>query len=251
MSKPREVIPITQAERHENPHLIHLYVGCTHNVIDLRRGSMDRIGPAAILPFPAGNREKNLDKSPETSDPCHDRRAVKREKETMPTFTIDKENRIQVLNPSGAGDPDQTLIRFRSKQELEVLAKQWPAARLVEIWNGITGVTPVRKFTSRQIATTRIWEAIRNTVPESAGKAKTNRKAQTGENADAAEPSKKETVIALLSGGGQATIEQLVAATGWQKHSIRGFLSGTLKKKMGLKVLSSRNSEGQRVYRLK
>ena len=42
-----------------------------------------------------------------------------------------------------------------------------------------------------------------------------------------------------------------MAATGWQKHSVRGFLSGAVHKKMGLTVLSSQNAAGERVYRLK
>jgi len=37
---------------------------------------------------------------------------------------------------------------------------------------------------------------------------------------------------------------------GWQKHSVRGFLSGTLNKKMGLKLSSSKNEDGERLYRV-
>jgi hypothetical protein len=39
-------------------------------------------------------------------------------------------------------------------------------------------------------------------------------------------------------------------ATDWQAHSVRGFLSGTLGKKMGLKIESSKNNDGERVYNL-
>src|ERR1700739_2255257 len=128
MPKPPEVIPITQAEPPHNPHRIHLFVGCTHDVIDLRRGRMDRIGPAVIVPFPCQDGEKELDKSPQTSDPCDDRNAATGENEFMPTFTIDDENRIRALDASEAEDPNPTLLRFRSEQELEVLAKLWQAA---------------------------------------------------------------------------------------------------------------------------
>jgi hypothetical protein len=38
--------------------------------------------------------------------------------------------------------------------------------------------------------------------------------------------------------------------TGWQKHSIRGFLSGTMRKKMGLKVVSTKDDTGTRLYRI-
>jgi len=39
-------------------------------------------------------------------------------------------------------------------------------------------------------------------------------------------------------------------ATNWQAHSVRGFLSGTLGKKMGLKIESSKTNDGERVYSL-
>jgi hypothetical protein len=45
-----------------------------------------------------------------------------------------------------------------------------------------------------------------------------------------------------------ATLGQIMQATGWQAHSVRGFLS-TAAKKQGLKITSSRNEAGQRVYK--
>jgi hypothetical protein len=47
-----------------------------------------------------------------------------------------------------------------------------------------------------------------------------------------------------------ATLKALMAATGWQSHSVRGFLSGHLGKKMGLKVKSFER-DGERVYALR
>ena len=46
-----------------------------------------------------------------------------------------------------------------------------------------------------------------------------------------------------------ASIDQLVKATGWQKHSVRGAISGTVKKKLGLKVISEKTDDG-RIYRI-
>jgi len=40
-------------------------------------------------------------------------------------------------------------------------------------------------------------------------------------------------------------------ATGWQPHSVRGFLSGTIRKKMGLDVISAKSEEGERSYSVK
>ena len=40
------------------------------------------------------------------------------------------------------------------------MAAQWPMSRLVRLWNGLPGVTPVKRFTDRQIALNRIWKAL-------------------------------------------------------------------------------------------
>lgn len=51
-------------------------------------------------------------------------------------------------------------------------------------------------------------------------------------------PSKQKMIIGLLSREGGACLEEMIEATNWQKHSIRGVISGSLKKKLGLKVQS-------------
>lgn len=61
--------------------------------------------------------------------------------------------------------------------------------------------------------------------------------------------SKSETIRVLLSRRGGASIAELSDATGWQAHSVRGFLSGTLKKKLGLTLVVSKEDGGRR-YRL-
>ena len=57
-------------------------------------------------------------------------------------------------------------------------------------------------------------------------------------------------ILALLRRPSGATLQELRKATGWQAHSVRGFLSGTLKKKMGLRVDSARRADDERAYRL-
>ena len=47
-----------------------------------------------------------------------------------------------------------------------------------------------------------------------------------------------------------ATLKELMKATGWQAHSVRGFLSGTLGKKMGLALESSKGKDGERFYKI-
>jgi hypothetical protein len=57
-------------------------------------------------------------------------------------------------------------------------------------------------------------------------------------------------ITALLKRNSGATLDELTAASGWQAHSVRGFLSGTLKKKLGLTVSSERSEDGVRRYRI-
>ena len=63
--------------------------------------------------------------------------------------------------------------------------------------------------------------------------------------------SKKAIVLDLLRRKDGATMAEIAKATDWQSHSIRGFISGNLTKKMGLVVESSKNEAGERVYRTK
>jgi hypothetical protein len=60
---------------------------------------------------------------------------------------------------------------------------------------------------------------------------------------------KASAVIALLSRPEGATIEAMTKATRWQPHSVRGFLAGTLKKKLGKNVVSEKTDAG-RLYRI-
>ena len=61
--------------------------------------------------------------------------------------------------------------------------------------------------------------------------------------------SKTAKILTLLRRPGGASLDQIRKATGWQAHSVRGFLSGALKKKMGLRIDSAQR-DGQRVYRV-
>jgi hypothetical protein len=63
--------------------------------------------------------------------------------------------------------------------------------------------------------------------------------------------SKTEKVLDLLKRSGGASLKELMKATGWMPHSLRGFLSGTISKKMGLKVESTKTESGERSYSVK
>ena len=75
-------------------------------------------------------------------------------------------------------------------------------------------------------------------------------KASPAANADKVpRVTKADAVFALVSRPEGATIAQMCEATGWQQHSVRGFLAGTVKKKAGV-ALSSDKAGGVRIYRL-
>lgn len=61
---------------------------------------------------------------------------------------------------------------------------------------------------------------------------------------------KGSTIVGLLKLKNGATIAELTKATGWQAHSVRGFLSGSLKKKAGLAIVSEKGDDGERRYRI-
>jgi hypothetical protein len=192
----------------------------------------------------------------------------------MRTFIIDQENNITVFaSEKQAKTSDSTGAEtFLSQQELATLAADWPIRRLVEIWNSLTGVDPVKKFTDRKIAIARIWKAIQSLRPASleaqetvaplhdvgtgraaqskpTGKAKMGRKAAP-EGHGPREGSKHAKILELIRKPNGTTIQDLMTATGWQAHSVRGFLSAVVGKKLGLKLESSKDDDGHRVYRI-
>jgi hypothetical protein len=90
-------------------------------------------------------------------------------------------------------------------------------------------------------------------MPTSAQKGtKKPKSAKLAKSADGArQGSKAAKVLDLLKRSGGATLKELMKATGWQPHSVRGFLSGTIGKKMGLSLTSTKGEGEERTYSLK
>jgi hypothetical protein len=185
----------------------------------------------------------------------------------MKSYYIDANEKIQVIHAAN-GRVKRDGRHFTSEQEWTPIAGDLPMARLVGIWNALPGVTPVARFTSRAKAVKRIWKTIARIEPNG-GIATSEPDAVTPHEQrvnkrparvrgsrrhfrEDPEPrnSKKAQIVALLKRDQGASIDQLVLITGWQKHSVRGFLSGTMRKKMGLKIVSFKNDQGARTYRI-
>ena len=105
-------------------------------------------------------------------------------------------------------------------------------AQLVVFHNQIPGVKPVKKFETRAIAIGRISKLVKIGVEE-------KRTAKNG--------TKNDKIITMLRHG--ASLQDLTTATGWQPHSVRGFLSAVVRKRLGMTLETSQSDDG-RVYKI-
>jgi len=106
--------------------------------------------------------------------------------------------------------------------------------RLLALWNALPSVEKRRKVGDRGALIDQLWSEI-EALPEPSSGAKRS--------------SKQDAVIAMLRRPEGATVEEVAHATGWQRHTVRGVFSGTLKKKLGLSLASAKEERG-RVYRI-
>ncbi len=175
-------------------------------------------------------------------------------------FTINQENNISAFASAKDIENPETVQQFKSLKELNKLVVDWPTDRLIEIWNSLPRVQPVKKFRSRETAISRIWTAIQGLnvilpaqVPHTppAKDAATKKSNAKTEPAVARTDTRKALVIGLLEKANGASIGEIMEATGWQPHSVRGFISGSLVKKSGLKVDSFKREDGQRAYAIR
>jgi hypothetical protein len=233
----------------------------------------------------------------------------------MTILSISNDNYITAFNSPDEMPGNSEAQSFSTFEELSGLAANWPASRLVEIWNNLPDAQPVKKFTDQKTGLNRIWKALQSMGNESVGEVQPTTESNTFEAESApemtptndpgpapAEPaedpeplvartaeepqttpqvadvapveteaseqptgaeatptaapkpkrtredSKTAAVVALLKREGGITLTELMTATGWQKHSVRGFLSGTIGKKMGLTLVSVKRDDGERVY---
>jgi Protein of unknown function (DUF3489) len=92
--------------------------------------------------------------------------------------------------------------------------------------------------------------ATRSTARKTRKPATRKRSTPASSRSAAGPDTKHARIIAMLRTPAGATIASLVTATEWQQHSVRGFLAGVVRKRLGLNLVSSQTDKG-RVYRIK
>ena len=207
----------------------------------------------------------------------------------MTTFTIDTENSISVFATAeqAAAASTTPFDSFTSEKELAERIAGWPAERLVATWNSLPGIAPVRSFKSPQAAASRIWKRIQSLgtselqagqpakpkpgkkaqggaqaakgapakakatkkTPPAKNAPKAKKAAKTQESAGPREDSKTAQVVAMLQRKNGATLAEITEKMNWQKHTVRGFMAGTMKK-AGYTVESFKPEGGERTYRI-
>src|SRR5215475_11665953 len=125
-------------------------------------------------------------------------------------------------------------IVVASNEELH--AAVLSAKQLLALWNALPGVAKRKKVGDRAALSDQLWSAI-EALPDPEPQPNVHR------------PSKQDGVIAMLRRPEGATVDEVVSATGWLRHTVRGVFSGTLKKKLRLTIASAKEQRG-RVYRI-
>jgi hypothetical protein len=159
-------------------------------------------------------------------------RGISQENPPMRTYVIGNDGITLCREPLATVTEGE--IAVTSKEELE--AAPLNGKRLLALWNVLPGVEKRKKVGDRAALIHELWskiEALPDPEPQS----------------DAKRPSKQDEVIAMLRRPEGATVDEVASAMGWQRHTVRGLFSGTLKKKLGLTLASAQEERG-RVYRI-
>jgi hypothetical protein len=129
---------------------------------------------------------------------------------------------------------DEGEIVVASNDELH--AAQFSGKRLLTLWNALPGVEKRTRVGDRDTLINQLWSAI-EMLPD------------PERQSDEKRASKQDDVIAMLRRPQGVTVDEVATATGWQRHTVRGLFSGTLKKKLGFTLASDKEERG-RVYRI-
>ena len=109
------------------------------------------------------------------------------------------------------------------------------------------------KRTNRNTKAPAARVAAKTRKPEPANRVKTIPRSASVDPSASATPAgknKQARLISLLQAKSGATIDQMMTLTGWQAHTVRGTISGVLRKKLGLSVTLATGADGARIYRI-
>lgn len=153
----------------------------------------------------------------------------------MTLYIIRGDTVAALASPPAEVSKDELLV-----QSVEDLA----ASNLTKVQLTVTGnklpdAPPVTRFQDRASAVRRLWAGL-SRLPVDPEPVNSLSSPRLG--------SKQSKVIELLKRPEETTVAEVIDATGWQPHTVRGLFSGALKKKHGLTVISAKEDRG-RVYR--
>jgi DNA-binding MarR family transcriptional regulator len=134
---------------------------------------------------------------------------------------------LLIVTPAGL---EAIGVETEAGPETETVAKEEPATRTATV----AGTAPVEPAPTRR-------GRPRTAAPTGA---------DTAPAPKTRDGTKQARVIAMLRRREGATIDQIVEATAWRPHTVRGFFAGALKRKLGLEVTSEKVDGGERVYRI-
>ena len=150
----------------------------------------------------------------------------------MRIYIIGNDGITLCREPPAAVNEGEIIVA--SNEELH--AAQLSGKRLLALWNALPGVEKRKKVGDRDALIDQLWSAI-EALPDPEQPSDTKR------------PSKQEAVIAMLQRPEGATDDEVASVMDWQRNTVGGLSSGTLKKKLGL-TLASATEERGRVYRI-
>jgi hypothetical protein len=149
----------------------------------------------------------------------------------MRVYIIGNDGIILCREPPAAVNEGEIVVA--SNEELH--AARLSGKRLLALWNALPGVEKQTKVGDRDTLIDQLWSAI-EALPDPDQPSETKL-------------TKQDAVVAMLQRSEGATVDEVASAMGWQRHTVRGLFSGTLKKKLGL-TLASAHEERGRVYRI-
>ena len=150
----------------------------------------------------------------------------------MRVYIIGNDGIILCREPPAAVNESEIVVA--SNEELH--AAQLSGKRLLALWNALPDIEKRKKVGDRDALIDQLWSAIEG-LPD------------PDQQSDTKPPSKQDAVIAMLQRPEGATADEIASAMSWQRHTVRGLFSGTLKKKLGLTLASAQEERG-RVYRI-